>query len=99
MESLNTLIPLILKTYVIIFLVVITPKVKVLINKFLARNENDKLRSLVKTFVEAAEQMLKEQDPTGEKRKQYVVEQLQLLNVEITNYINALIEQEVLNIK
>lgn len=57
--------------------------------------EDKKLRDLIETFVDAAEQLLKDEDPTGEKRKEYVVNQLHLLEIEITGLVNAMIEEEV----
>jgi len=45
--------------------------------------------------VEAAEQMLKDDDPDGTKRKAYVIEQLCVLGYTITEEINAYIESEV----
>lgn len=51
--------------------------------------------NLIGVFVNAAEQLLKEEDPTGEKRKQYVIEHLQALGYEITDVMLAMIENKV----
>lgn len=60
--------------------------------------EDEKLRALIESFVEAAEQMLKEDDPDGAIRKQYVEENLKLLGYEINEQINAYIEAYVFDI-
>lgn len=60
--------------------------------------EDEKLRALIESFVEAAEQMLKEDDPDGTIRKQYVEENLKLLGYEINEQINAYIEAYVFDI-
>lgn len=60
--------------------------------------EDEKLRTLIESFVEAAEQMFKEDDPTGEKRKKYVEENLEALGYKINEQINAYIEAYVFDI-
>lgn len=70
-------------------------KLKEFVNSKIKSIEDSKLRDLVETFVNAAEQLLKDEDPTGEKRKEYVVNQLHLLEIEVTGLVNAMIEEEV----
>lgn len=60
--------------------------------------EDEKLRALIESFVEAAEQMFKEDDPTGEIRKKYVEDNLKALGYEINNQINAYIEAYVFDV-
>ncbi len=50
---------------------------------------------LIADFVAAAEQELKKNDPTGEKRKQYVIDCLLSLGILITKEIDARIEAAV----
>ena len=69
-----------------------------LVRKNIKKIEDQKLRDTILTFVEAADQMLKEQDPTGEARKQYVVDSLNSMDIEVDEYVNALIEQAVLGL-
>lgn len=57
--------------------------------------ENKDLLLLIDSFVEAAEQMLKVDDPTGQKRKAYVVEQLTALGYAMNDQIEAYIEASV----
>lgn len=56
------------------------------------------LDRLIYDFVAAAEQMLKEGDPTGENRKAYVTENLMKLGFAITEEVNARIEAAVYGI-
>lgn len=60
--------------------------------------ENDDLALLIASFVEAAEQMFKVDDPTGQKRKEYVIAQLKELGYVITSQIDAYIESAVYEI-
>lgn len=60
--------------------------------------ENADLLLLIDSFVEAAEQMFKLNDPTGEKRKTYVEEQLVSLGFAINSQIDAYIEAAVYGI-
>lgn len=89
---------LILRIVVSVFIIVSSPFILRLIKKYVDKIQDEKLRSIVLTFVEAADQMLKETDPTGEKRKAYVLESLKELGIENSTYINALIEQAVLGL-
>ena len=59
---------------------------------------NDDLVRLVEQFCAAAEQQLKADDPTGEKRKDYVYHLLREANVEITEIVDAMIEAAVYSI-
>lgn len=79
-----------------VLIVVSSPLILSIIKKYLDKLKDDKLRSMVKTFVEAAEQTLKDKDPTGEKRKQYVINSLKSLDIDYNDYVDALIEQAVL---
>ena len=60
--------------------------------------ENKDLLLLIESLVEAAEQMFKLNDPTGEKRKTYVEEQLIALGYEINKKLDAYIEASVFEI-
>ncbi len=57
--------------------------------------ENRDLLLLIDSFVEAAEQLFKADDPTGEKRKSYVEEQLTQLGYLVNDRIDAYIEAAV----
>lgn len=73
-------------------LVCLMPKISAFLEGKLGAEQSALLSNTVKTLVAAAEELLKEDDPTGEKRKAYVTEQLEALEVEVTNYVDALIE-------
>lgn len=94
---------MILEIVVKVLAVVITgyliPKLKAYLSARLNAEQQAELDRLIRAFVEAAEQTLKAEDPTGEKRKAYVVQQLQALNYEITSELDALIEAAVYGLK
>lgn len=64
----------------------------------IATKKDHELESIIYQFVNAAEQMYKEEDPTGEMRKDYVINRLHTLNIKITDLINAKIESAVFNL-
>ena len=72
------------------------------ISGWLEANTTDKeeaaIRAAVKSFCRAAEQLMKEDDPTGAKRNAYVIAQLEALGVAITESVLAMIEGEVFDI-
>lgn len=88
----------ILAAGVITLVGMLLPKVKQYLAEKFGQGSIDKLNNLVSIFVAAAEQLLKEEDPTGEKRKAYVVDQLKALGYEITEAINGYIESAVYNL-
>ncbi len=74
------------------------PKIKQYLTEQFGQDKINKIGELVTVFVAAAEQLLKEDDPTGEKRKAYVVDQLKALGYEVTEWVNAYIESAVYNL-
>ena len=78
--------------------VVSSPLVLMIIKNYLDKLRDDKLRYIVQTYVEAAEQLLKEIDSTGEKRLQFVLDSLSKMGIPNNDYVRALIEQVVLNL-
>lgn len=94
MENLD----LIFKLVVSAFIIVSSPLIIILIKKVVDKIKDARLREIILTFVEAADQMLKKVDPTGEQRKAYVLKSLAELGIENNAYINALIEQAVLGL-
>lgn len=57
--------------------------------------ENDTMLQLVRSFVQAAEQLLGATDPTGELRKGYVVEHLERAGIPVTETVASVLEGEV----
>ena len=86
------------KIVVSAFIIVASPFVLLLIKRFADKIKDDKLRDTIVTFVEAADQMLKKVDPTGEQRKAYVLKALEEVGITYSAYVNALIEQAVLGL-
>lgn len=64
-------------------------------DKFGLQASEDELRKIIFDFVKAAEQTLKADDPTGELRRKFVLDQLTALGYEITDTIKAAIESAV----
>lgn len=89
---------LILRIIVSVFILVLSPFVLSLVKKYIDKVQDDKLRRIILTFVEAADQLLKKVDPTGEQRKAYVLMSLKELGIDNNAYVNALIEQAVLGL-
>lgn len=94
-----TIIEIVVKVLAVIITGYILPKLKAYLSAKLSAEEQAELDRLIQAFVEAAEQTLKSEDPTGEKRKAYVVQQLQSLNYEINAEVDALIEAAVYGLK
>lgn len=73
----------------------VLPKLRAYLSAKLSAEEWAALVKLITALVEAAEQTLKEDDPTGKIRKNYVVSALKDLNYDITAEVDALIESAV----
>lgn len=76
----------------------LAPKVSQWLETNTTAKEEAAIRALVRSLCRAAEQLLKEDDPTGAKRNAYVIEQLESLGVAITESVLAMIEGEVFDI-
>lgn len=73
----------------------LTPRARAWFAANTDKNTQESVRQLVRSFARAAEQLLHDTDPTGEKRRQFVREQLTALGVEITEAVLNMIEGEV----
>ena len=62
------------------------------------REAAEQIFALAGIFAQAAEQLWREEDPTGEKRMQYVTERLEELGVEVTEAVVAMVESTVWSI-
>lgn len=76
----------------------LTPKIRAWLEARIGLEKTKKLFEQIGKFVEAADQLYKQEDPTGEIRNMYVKEQLTKLGVAITAEINAYIEGAVFEI-
>lgn len=92
------IIDIIVKLVATIMVAYVLPEFKRWLHMRLGEQKMAKLIEYIEKFVRAAEQMYKDTDVTGEKRKEYVVEQLKSLGYIITDEINAKIESEVFNV-
>ena len=75
--------------------VYLAPRAKAWFEANTDKATQEKLEALVTAFARAAEQMFHDIDPTGEKRNQFVKQQLQAMGVEITNAVINMIESAV----
>jgi hypothetical protein len=80
---------------IVVIITYLTPKVNAWLVEKVGAEKAEKLRKLIEELVAAAEQMFKEDDPTGEIRKKYVEQQVEALGYQITEDVNAMIESMV----
>ena len=73
----------------------IAPKAREWFTANTSKAAQERLEQMVTAFARAAEQMFHNIDPTGEKRNQYVRQQLQAMGVEITSAVINMIESAV----
>ena len=95
MTTFYDIIGKLLAAALVALLAYLTPKVKAWLAVNVSRNDQEKIGQLVRAFVRAAEQLMHDDDPTGEKRNQFVREQLAALGVELTEAVLNMIESEV----
>ena len=74
------------------------PKLRAWLTARAGREAAEEVLALAGIFAQAAEQLLKEEDPTGEKRMRYVTERLEELGVEVTEAVVAMVESAVWSI-
>lgn len=91
----DNIINLAIEVIAVILAGFVLPKLRAYLKAKLDAEQWETLKRLVTVLVEAAEQTLKEDDPTGKLRKQYVVSQLHELSYDVTEEVNALIEAAV----
>ena len=73
----------------------IAPKAREWFTANTSKAAQERLEQMVTAFARAAEQMFYNVDPTGEKRNQYVKQQLKAMGVEITSAVINMIESAV----
>lgn len=88
----------ILAAFFVATVVYLAPKVKEWLESNTDKATTDAIVTLVNSFAQAAEQLLHDNDPTGEKRKEYVTKHLEAAGVTITNEIISMIEGAVWSI-
>lgn len=76
----------------------VTPVFKSWLTAHANRDTADNVLALVDSFVRAADQLYHDDDPTGEKRQEYVKKQLMDTGVELSNAVLSMIEGAVFNV-
>lgn len=79
-------------------LVYLCTKVKTWLTNKIGEIKDERLRELINSFAESAEQTLKADDPTGEKRFERVTQLLNEAGVEVNDIVRSMIEAAVYNI-
>lgn len=70
----------------------LTPKIKEWLEVNASNKSQQTLELLIKSFTQAAEQLLHDDDPDGSKRMEYVKNNLNALGIEITKELVSMIE-------
>lgn len=89
---------IVLQSLLSLTIVLSLPYLFLFIKEKAAQIKDLRIRAVVDSLVNAADQLLKKEDPTGEKRKAFVIKRLEDLNIKVTDYVDALIESTVYNI-
>lgn len=76
-------------------LLYLIPKFKVWIEAKTSKDTQDTLKTLIESFVRAAEQLLKNKDDDGTMRMNYVQDKLREIGIEITSDVISMIEAAV----
>lgn len=92
MNNLYEIIGNLLAAFAVGLLAYLTPKLKAWLIAQKGAAVWEDIRKMVQAFARAAEQLYHDQDPTGEKRQQFVQEQLRALGVEVTEMVINMIE-------
>ena len=98
MEIVNALVKIIL-TIVSVLAVTLLPVLKAWMQEKVGAQKLERVEKYVSNYVGAAEQLLKEDDPDGSKRKAYVCNQLISIGYQITDTVNSIIEAKVYSLK
>lgn len=92
MENIYEIIGKLLAAFVVACLV---PKARAWFETRITKDTQERIHQLVVSFTRAAEQLYHDTDPDGEKRRKFVMEQLRLMGVEITEAVLNMIEGSV----
>ena len=96
MEQITTIALQLLSMILFVLLIVVLAKYKKKLETEISAGKASELDKLIFQFVSAADQLLKAEDPTGEKRRGYVYGLIENLGVVITDIIKAKIEANAL---
>lgn len=81
-----------LAAFAVGLLAYLVPKARAWIQADVDATTQENIRRLVQSFARAAEQLYHDQDPSGEKRQQFVQEQLRAMGVAVTEAVINMIE-------
>lgn len=81
-----------LAAFAVALLAYLTPKVKAWFTAHTDATTQENIRKLVQSFARAAEQLYHDNDSSGEKRQQFVQEQLRAMGVAVTEAVINMIE-------
>lgn len=91
----NQMISIIGKLIAAVFVAVVTylaPKIKAWLQSHTSKTDQERIKILITSFAEAAEQLLHDDDPDGTLRMDYVKNQLTALGIGITSDVVSMIE-------
>ncbi len=92
MENIYEIIGNLLAAFVVGLLAYLAPRAKAWFAANADAAAQKRILLLVQSFARAAEQLYHDQDPDGDKRRQFVQEQLQALGVAVTEAVINMIE-------
>lgn len=95
MENIYEIIGNLLAAFVVGLLACLVPKARAWFETRITKDTQERIHQLVVSFTRAAEQLYHDTDPDGDKRRKFVLEQLRLLGVEITEAVLNMIEGSV----
>lgn len=97
-ETVMKFIEYIIRILACIFFIFILPTAKKWLSDKIGSDNADYVYQQICIFAQAAEQLLKMNDPDGTKRKEYVVNKIEELGVEVNQTVLDMIESAVWNI-
>lgn len=97
-ENMMQIIEYVIQILAGILVVFILPTIKAWLSEKIGADNADFLYQQICIFAQAAEQLLKSEDPDGSKRREYVVRRVQELGIEVNQIILDKIESAVWNI-
>ena len=95
MGNIYEIIGNLLAAFLVGLLACLVPKARAWFETRITKDTQERIHQLVVSFTRAAEQLYHDTDPDGEKRRNFVLEQLRLLGVEITEAVLNMIEGSV----
>ena len=95
MGNIYEIIGNLLAAFVVGLLACLVPKARAWFETRITKDTQERIHQLVVSFTRAAEQLYHDTDPDGEKRRKFVMDQLRLLGVEITEAVLNMIEGSV----